>query len=434
MHPQQAADAAIYVDKSRGSLIMWKTAKWGAASLSVALSIFLAGTIGHKIGEDSGEGPTVLVDDGGANRPAAGSYSTLSEIEEILGEDFVNPDAINANALLDGAIQGQIESLGDPHTVYISPEDLALGVDIIQGTFEGIGAQVDQHPVTGEIVIVAPFRGSPAEKAGIRTGDAIRAVDGESTEGWSVADAVKRIRGEGGTQVTLTVEHSDGEVEDVSITRDTIEIPTVYPAEVRDESGEVVEDLAYIELQQFTNETVADLSTELTRIVDEGYRGLILDLRRNPGGGLDATVEVADMFLDEGIVLTQVDRDQSRREFKATDGGEAVDLPVVILVSKGSASGSEVLAGALRDHGRAKLVGEQTFGKGSVNHLRELSNGGALYVTIARWLTPNGELIEGVGLAPDVAITLTEEDIEANRDTQLYAAITELKKEFAAQQ
>jgi carboxyl-terminal processing protease len=413
---------------------MWKTVKWGLVFVSITLSIFLAGTIGHKLGDDSGDGATVIVDDGnGGNVPASGSYGTLSEIEQILEEDFVNPDAVDPGGLLNGAIQGQIESLGDPHTVYISPEDLELGVDIIQGTFEGIGAQVDQDPVTGEIVIVAPFRGSPAEKAGVRTGDIIRAVDGESTEGWSVADAVKRIRGAGGSTVTLTIEHSDGEVEDVAITRDTIEIPTVYPAEVRDANGEVVEDLAYIELQQFTNETVADLSQELERIVDEGYRGLILDLRRNPGGGLDATVEVADMFLNEGVVLTQVDRDQSRREFKSSDGGEAVDLPVVILVGPGSASGSEVLAGALRDHGRARLVGEQTFGKGSVNHLRELSNGGALYVTIARWLTPNGELIEGVGLSPDVAVALSDEDIEANRDTQLFAAIAEIQKEFAAQ-
>jgi carboxyl-terminal processing protease len=195
-----------------------------------------------------------------------------------------------------------------------------------------------------------------------------------------------------------------------------------------------VEDLAYLELQQFTNETVSDLSDELERIVDEGYRGLILDLRRNPGGGLDATVEVADMFLDGGLVLTQVDRDGSQHEFNATSGGEAVDLPVVILVSKGSASGSEVLAGALRDHGRATLVGEQTFGKGSVNHLRNLSNGGALYVTIARWLTPNGEQIEGVGLSPDVPIALSEDDIANDRDTQLYAAIDELEKQFTAQQ
>jgi carboxyl-terminal processing protease len=414
---------------------MWTTVKWAIGIVAIALSIFLAGAIGHTIGDDETDGnPTVS--DGGqpSNNVPAGDYGTLEEIEDILQQDFVNPDAVDPNALLNGAIQGQIEALGDPHTVYISPEDLELGVDIIAGTFTGIGAQVDQDPVTGEIVIVAPFRDSPAEQAGIRPGDIIRAVDGESTEGWSVADAVKRIRGEAGTEITLSIEHSDGQTEDVVVVRDTIEIPTVYPAEVRDESGELVEDLAYLELQQFTNETVSDLSDELERIVDEGYRGLILDLRRNPGGGLDATVEVADMFLDGGLVLTQVDRDGSQHEFNATSGGEAVDLPVVILVSKGSASGSEVLAGALRDHGRATLVGEQTFGKGSVNHLRNLSNGGALYVTIARWLTPNGEQIEGVGLSPDVPIALSEDDIANDRDRQLYAAIDELEKQFTAQQ
>jgi carboxyl-terminal processing protease len=410
---------------------MWMTVKWTMGIAAIALSIFLAGVIGYTIGDESGGGATVNVVDPNGNT-VEGDYGTLAEIEEILQQDFVNPDAVDPEALLNGAIQGQIDALGDAHTVYISPEDLELGVDIIAGTFEGIGAQVDQDPVTGEIVIVAPFRNSPAEKAGIRAGDVILAVDGESTEGWTVAQAVKRIRGEGGTDITLTIAHSDGANEDVVVTRDTIEIPTVYAAEVKDENGEVVEDLAYLEIQQFTNETVGDLSDELNRVVDEGYKGLILDLRRNPGGGLDATVEVADMFLDGGLVLTQVDRDGSRKEFNATGGGEAVDLPVVILVSKGSASGSEVLAGALRDHGRAKLIGDQTFGKGSVNHLRELSNGGALYVTIARWLTPNGEQIEGVGLVPDLPIALTEEDIANNRDVQLYAAIDEIEKQFAA--
>jgi carboxyl-terminal processing protease len=411
---------------------MWTTVKWTMGIVAIALSIFLAGVIGHTIGDDSSGGGTVNVVDPNGNA-VEGDYDTLAEIEDILHQDFVNPEAVDPTTLLNGAIQGQIDALGDAHTVYISPEDLALGVDIIAGTFDGIGAQVDQDPVTGEIVIVAPFRDSPAEKAGIRAGDVILAVDGESTEGWTVAEAVKRIRGEGGTEVTLTIAHSDGASEDLVVTRDTIEIPTVYAAEVKDENGEVVEDLAYIEIQQFTNETVGDLSDELNRVVDEGYKGLILDLRRNPGGGLDATVEVADMFLDGGLVLTQVDRDGSRREFNATGGGEAVDLPVVILVSKGSASGSEVLSGALRDHGRAKLVGEQTFGKGSVNHLRELSNGGALYVTIARWLTPNGEQIEGVGLVPDVPILLSEDDIANKRDVQLYAAIDEMEKQFAAQ-
>jgi len=407
---------------------MWKAAKWGMATLAVGLSIVLAGVVGHTIGDDGNSSTTITV---GAD---AGDYSILQEIEDILNEDFVNPDAVDTQTLLNGAIDGEIDALGDAHTVYISPEDFALGVDIISGTFQGIGAQVDQDPVTGEIVIVTPFRDSPAEKAGIRAGDVILAVDGESTKGWSVAEAVKRIRGEQGTPVTITIRDSKDETRDVTIERDTIVIPTVFTRAVVGADGFTVPDVAYIELQQFTEETVDDLSTELERVVEEGYRGVILDLRRNPGGALDATVDVADMFLDDGVVLTQVDRDGNRTEYRAKSGGEAIDLKVAILVSKGSASGSEVLSGALRDHGRAKLIGEQTFGKGSVNHIRELSNGGALYVTIARWLTPNGEQIEGVGLVPDIPVTLSDDDIANNRDTQLFAAIDYLHQEFAAQQ
>jgi carboxyl-terminal processing protease len=412
---------------------MWKAAKWGLALLAIGLSIALAGVVGHTIGDDGTSSTTITVNgDGGGD---AGDYSILQEIENILHEDFVNPDAVNTEELIKGAIQGEIDALGDAHTVYIAPEDFALGVDIISGTFQGIGAQVDQDPVTGEIVIVTPFRDSPAEKAGIRAGDVILAVDGESTEGWSVAEAVKRIRGEQGTPVTLMIRSSDGETtREVTVERDTIVIPTVFTREVEGADGALVPDVAYIELQQFTEETVGDLSDELEKIVDDGYKGVILDLRRNPGGALDATVDVADMFLDDGVVLTQVDRDGHQTEYRAKSGGEALDLKVAILVGPGSASGSEVLSGALRDHGRAKLVGEQTFGKGSVNHIRELSNGGALYVTIARWLTPNGEQIEGVGLVPDIPISLSEDDIANNRDTQLFAAIDYLHQEFAAQQ
>ena len=411
---------------------MWKAAKWGMATLAVGLSIVLAGVVGHTIGDDGNSSTTITVD--GTGGGDAGDYSILQEIEDILNEDFVNPDAVDTQTLLNGAIDGEIDALGDAHTVYISPEDFALGVDIISGTFQGIGAQVDQDPVTGEIVIVTPFRDSPAEKAGIRAGDVILAVDGESTKGWSVAEAVKRIRGEQGTPVTITIRDSKDETRDVTIERDTIVIPTVFTRAVVGADGFTVPDVAYIELQQFTEETVDDLSTELERVVEEGYRGVILDLRRNPGGALDATVDVADMFLDDGVVLTQVDRDGNRTEYRAKSGGEAIDLKVAILVSKGSASGSEVLSGALRDHGRAKLIGEQTFGKGSVNHIRELSNGGAHYVTIARWLTPNGEQIEGVGLVPDIPVTLSDDDIANNRDTQLFAAIDYLHQEFAAQQ
>jgi carboxyl-terminal processing protease len=414
---------------------MWKTTKLALAGAGLAFIILMVGVVGYAVGDTgASDNGTTTNQRPAEQNTSSESYAILDEIEGILQEDFVNPEAVNPEQLHDGAIQGLIESLGDPHTVYISPEDFAVGIDIISGAFEGIGAQVDQDPVTGEIVIVAPFRGSPAEEAGILPGDILISVNGESTQGWSVADAVKKIRGPQGTPVTLVVRHEDGTDEEVTIERATIEVPTVFADEVTGQDGAPVENLAYLEIQQFTEQTAGDLDEELGRIVDAGYEGLILDLRRNPGGGLDSTVEVADMFLNEGTIITQVDRDGGETVYEAHEGSEAGDLPIVVLVGPGSASGSEVLAAALRDHGRATLIGEKTFGKGSVNHIRNLSNGGALYVTIARWRTPSGELIEGVGLEPDVAIALTPEDVEAQRDTQLFAAIEHLQSGAQAQQ
>ncbi len=407
---------------------MWKTLKLGLALTFVTLVVAFGGALGFALGEDNGGGSA-----GSATVPnSSAEFGILDEIADILREDFVNPDAVTDRALQQGSIQGIIDELGDPHTVYISPESYQSGFDLISGTFEGIGATVDQDPLTGEIVIVTPFHGSPAEEAGIRPGDAILAVDGESTEGWSVQDAVSQIRGPEGTTVTLTVRHSDRETEDVAIRRGTIVVPTVFVEDVLDENGALVPELAYIEIQQFTERTVGDMREALQQIEDGGYSGLILDVRLNPGGGLDATVQVTSMFLDGGLVLTQVDRDGIEIPYEARPGGEATEIPVVILVGPNSASGSEVLAGALRDHGRAQLVGDQTFGKGSVNHLRELSNGGALYVTIARWLTPNGDLIEGVGLTPDVQVDTTPEELQSGSGPQLFAAINLLEQQLAA--
>ncbi len=414
---------------------MWTTVKWSLAGLVLALAIGLSGVVGYTIGDTGGGGSTsVSVPNGNSSSDTSnGGFAVLDEIYKVLQEDFVNPSVINPDALQKSAIEGEIKALGDAHTVYIPPEQYKIGIDLITGSFEGIGAQVDVNPTTGDIVIVAPFRGSPAEKAGLRAGDVLEAVDGQSTAGWSVADAVARIRGQQGTQVTIKVRHSDSTEQEVSITRATIVTPTVFTRDVKDENGNAVSDLAYIELQQFTDQTVDDMRKELTRISSAGnYKGIILDLRNNPGGGLDSTVAVADMFLDGGAVLTQVDRDGKKTEYDAKPGGEAVNLPVAILVNKGSASGSEVLSGALRDHGRAKLIGEQTFGKGSVNHLRELSNGGALYVTIARWLTPNGELIEGVGLTPDFPVA--SDATQSVEGPQLYAAINYLHGNLAQSQ
>jgi carboxyl-terminal processing protease len=399
---------------------MWKTLKWSLLVLVLVLSIALAGVVGYAINDNSGADTSA----------SAGNYAILNEIQGILQEEFVNPDAVKTDSLTNGAIDGMIASLNDPHSSYIPPDVLNSGVDIITGSFEGIGANVNQDPATHEIVIISPFRNSPAEKAGVKAGDVILAVDGESTEGWSLTEAVNKIRGAEGTPVTLTLRHTDRTQQDITIVRETVNIPTVFTSDVTDASGADVPELAYIQIQKFTDDTVKDMHTALEQISQQGKKGLILDLRGNPGGGLDATVQVADMFLDGGVVLTQVDRDGSKTVYNAEPGGEAVNLQVVILVDKYSASGSEVLSGALHDHDRAKLIGTQTFGKGSVNHLRTLSNGGAIYISIARWLTPNGTLIEGVGLTPDYKMDQTDNDAPGKVGPQMFAAIDLLQSEI----
>ncbi len=399
---------------------MWRTLKWSLLGLTVALLVSLAGVTGYAVHDNSGSANSTSSSD---------NYAILNEVQGILQQDFVLPSAVKPDVLQKGAIDGVIAALNDPHSQYIPPADYQNGVDLISGTFEGIGANVDQDPTTKEIIITAPFHGSPADKAGVLPGDVILKVDGTSTDGWTTSDAVKKIRGPAGTPVTITVRHADGTTADITIVRATVAVPTVFAQDVTDANGKTVPDLAYIQIQQFTDQTVPDMQAALQNVHDKGYKGLILDVRNDPGGGLDATVKVADMFLDGGIVLTQVDRDGNKTEYDAQSGVVA-DVPVVILVNKNSASGSEVLSGALQDHGRAKLIGQQTFGKGSVNHLRTLSNGGALYVTIARWLTPNGTLIEGVGLTPDVKMDPTPADTQGKPGPELYTAIDLLHSEI----
>lgn len=413
----------------RTEWVIVKAMRWTMFGLLVALLSVMSGVVGFRIGgggEDGGGN--------GATSPAQGEadFGILDEIYKIIGEDFVAPDSVDPEVLRQGAIDGALAALGDPHTIYIDPETYSLGIDIVTGEFEGIGARVEQDPVSGDIVIVAPFRDSPADKAGVRAGDVVLTVDGESTAGWTVSQAVRRIRGPQGTDVTLGVLHETGASEDITITRSVIVVPTVFTHDVEDADGNPVNDIAYVELQQMTDEAVGDLEDVIRDVEEKGYKGLVLDLRRNPGGGLSATVKIADLFLESGVIVIQVDRQGNETVERADSGDEGEEIPLVLLVGSGSASGAEVLAAAVRDNGRGVLIGSTTFGKGSVNHLRELSDGGALYITIARWLTPNGEQIEAIGLAPDIEVVSTDEDIEQGRDVQLFAAVDYLREAIQA--
>lgn len=352
------------------------------------------------------------------------SWAVLAEIAGVLQSDFVEPDATDTAVLQDGAIRGLFEALNDPHSTYIDPDTFALSKDDFEGAFQGIGATVSQQD--GFIVIVQPLPDTPAERAGLSAGDIILEVDGESAEGWSVEEAVLRIRGPIGTTVSLTIRHGDGIVETLDIERDAIEVASVSTAPpggvLRDADGNTVTDIGYIRISSYTRTTPQELEDAIAAAEAAGVRGLILDVRSNPGGLLQETVEIADMLLDGGDIVTQVERDGSERTASAREG-MVTALPIVVVQDGFSASGAELMAAALQENGRAQVVGEPSFGKGTVNRAIELSNGGAVYVSIARWLTPARNQIEGRGVIPDVEVTLTIEDIDASRDVAVIRAI-----------
>lgn len=368
----------------------------------------------------------------------------LDEIYETLKNQYVDKELITPEKLRTAAIDGIIASLNDPHSSYISPQDVQAGALELNSSYEGIGASVSDS--TGEVQIVAPFRESPAEAAGIRSGDTILEVDGESTDGWSDQQAVQRIRGPKGTTVALTVRHLDGTVETIEVVRGDIPITSVYTepnleaipgesgTEIVARDGSPAPDIAYIAISQFHDATVSELRTALQGVNDGNYTGLILDLRGNPGGLLTATVDVADEFLDSGVILTEVDADGQKKSYSARPGGLGTEIPIVILQDAGSASGSEVLAGALRDDGRAKIVGTRSFGKGTVNlpvTLRDCGEPscGILYISIGRWLSPGGEEIEGIGVRPDIEVPMTADEYIEQGDLQLFKAIEVLRGE-----
>ncbi len=320
-------------------------------------------------------------------------------IEAMLSLDNQERDSLDEPGPEDlnkAAIGGMLGVLDDPYSGFLGADDYKLYMDNFQGKFEGIGARVTDE--SGRIVITEPLEDSPAEKAGIRPGDIILEVDGSSTAGWSVTQAVLRIRGPKGSSVELLILHQD-EKEPVliNIVRDIIPLDSV--------NWEILENsIAYIRIFSFTETTDRDLEDVLNNIKNSGNPGIILDLRDNPGGLLSSTVAVASEFLDDGLVLYSKDGDGDRIDYEVEPGGLATDIPLVLLVNYLSASGSEVLAAALQDHGRAILIGTRTYGKGSVNLPKQLSDGSGLYFTIARWYSPDGRLIEGEGLNPDFEV------------------------------
>ena len=323
---------------------------------------------------------------------------------------------LDDNALMEGAIRGMIGALNDPHTRYADPAEYQEEVESSAGEYQGIGAYVD---VTGEYVKVSSaMPGSPAEEAGLRTGDLVIAVNGKDVTGISPSVVLLDIRGPEGTTVTLTILRGDEEPFDVVIERRKIETASV--------EGEMLENgIAYISMSQFGDNTTKELRDMLDKLMKNDPTGLIFDLRNNGGGWLTTAVDTASEFLPAGtLVLIEKEGDGTETRYTAHHrGGRALNVPMVVLINEGSASASEIVTGALRCAGRATVIGKTSYGKGSVQIQPELSNGGAVSVTIARWYMPDGTLIHGVGITPDIEAEYTEEDYQNGTDPQLDAAV-----------
>ncbi len=323
--------------------------------------------------------------------PADKNLAAINGAYRAIVKDYVELGKVDRDALSQAAIQAMIEVLGDPYSAYFDPNAYRQWNDDSAGIYGGIGAEISV--IEGQITIFSTFTDSPATKAGLKGGDVILEVDGVSTEGMSVYEVVSLVKGIKGTDVTLLVRPS-GEIETVlfTITRAEIQRASV--------KYELIDGIAYISLEQFGDRSDDEMKEALIRANDEA-KGIVLDLRNNPGGGLQTVINIASRFITDGVILTVRSNDGQTETYSAQRQDVTTSLPMVVLVNRFSASASEVLSGALQDHGRAVIAGATTYGKGSVNYMKLLPDGSAIYITFARWLTPNGNLIEGAGITPD---------------------------------
>lgn len=318
--------------------------------------------------------------------------------------------------LIYGAAQGLLSAAGDRYTFFAPPQTAAYDRQTLAGEFGGIGAYVGLD-ADGRLVITALFSGFPAKEAGLLAQDVIEEVDGVSIAGWTLEAAVGRLRGEVGSQVTLSIfRPADGARFTATITRARVELPTVI--------ADTYEGIGYVRLFTFNDRATELLEGEIEALIEQGVAGLILDLRGNPGGLLDQAVSVSDLFLDEGVVVTQQDRKGRRSIYRSQAGQVAEEISLVVLMDGGSASASEVVAGALQDRGRAALIGQPSFGKGSVQHVHDLPGGSQVHVTVALWFTPDETPIQDQGLTPDVMVD--DSDADTENDPFIEAALAHM--------
>ncbi len=352
------------------------------------------------------------------------NFETFWDVWNTIQNNYIDRP-VGESKLFYGALNGMVASLDDPYSMFLEPKTASDFADELEGHFEGIGAEIGIRD--DNLTVVSPLSESPAEKAGLRAQDIILQIDGYDTEDIDLREAVRRIRGKRGSVVTLKIYRSKNkEVQDIDITRDVIEIVSVETKSYNKNDYELLGDkqISFIKVTNFHADTSARFKQAVQNVLTNNPDGIILDLRSNPGGFLNSAIELSDYWLNQGQVVVQEEYAEGDPEIhKATSQALLDKYPTVVLVDGGSASGSEIVAGALKDHKLATLIGEKTFGKGSVQQLIEVNEGSAVKLTIARWLTPNGTTIDNEGIQPDIEVERTVEDYQAGKDPQLDRAI-----------
>lgn len=445
--------------------------KISSSTLRATGFVIIAGILGYYLGVNKvtidwkNYRPAITVSS--KEPPAGDQHLDMTKFWTVFDKvqaNYYDRKAVDPQKMLDGAISGMVNSLEDPYTMYLPPTQNSNFKQVLSGQFSGVGAELGM--VDKQVIVVAPIDGSPAQRSGIKAGDAIIKVNDEFTQGWTLDQTVNKIRGPKGTQVTLSIVHkNEKDVKKITITRDTItvksvtsyvkpvdQIDSIKPASPKPTGNQKVtptptssspdliskgnNKVAYIRLSQFgdnTNQEWLSMSNALALQIqkDKSIKGIILDLRNNPGGYVTDAVFIASEFLPVGTPVVTEDMGNNGKEtLSVKRNGLLLDVPLVVLINKGSASAAEIVAGSLRDAGRARLVGEQSFGKGTMQNAEDLGEGAGLHVTIARWLTPKGTWVgngkNGTGLTPDDAVSLNPKD--PSLDTQLEKAVNDLVK------
>jgi carboxyl-terminal processing protease len=399
-----------------------RTLRMGALFALILAVGFMGGLTVGAAGGDRVLANIPLLGDGLDSTPDPSlNFNDFWKVYNVLQDRFVQTHGTTTEATskdkVYAAIQGLVTAYGDPYTVFFPPEQAKMFQESISGNFSGVGMEIGLSK-EGILTVIAPLKGTPAEKAGIMAGDLVLGIDGKSTEGVSTDEAVKRIRGEKGTTVTFIIQRAQ-EKQEIKVVRDTIQVPTI------DTKYDKATGVYTIALYEFSANSGELFDKAFTEFRASGSKKLIIDLRGNPGGYLDIAVQMASHFLPKGAVVVTEDYNGNRKNIEhVSSGSQGVPegTEIVVLIDQGSASASEILAGALQDHDVATLVGTRSFGKGSVQELVQIGKA-SLKITVARWLTPSGTSISDGGLTPDIKVTRTPEEVKAGKDVQMERAV-----------